>query len=82
MICLSEELRKSILERLGKNWSHIITTKLPKNRNEIVLCTNASPDTLFYKQPYDDKKNHNPNITNGTVMNQFKDITKNSVQFK
>ena len=77
MICLNDQLRSDILDRLHAFWANIFTNKLPKNRNEIILCTNASSDTLFYKQPFDDKKMHNPNFNNGDVMTLFRNISKN-----
>jgi hypothetical protein len=75
MICLSELLRQSILERLSSLWKNVYGNKLPKNRNELILCTDQYHDALFYSNT--DKKNHNLFSADGDVMNQFQEISKN-----
>ena len=79
LICLSQQLRASILERLKTLYIHVFVNQLPKNRNEIIFCTNISPEALFYKQPFEIAKckNHNHLINSGDVMHMFQSITNN-----
>jgi hypothetical protein len=81
MICLNEELRGSILERLHARWPRVLANRVPKYRNEMLLCTSQTADSLFYKQPFDYGKKsggqHNLNTMNGDVMTQFQEFYKN-----
>jgi hypothetical protein len=84
MVCLKEAMRQSILHRLHGLWANIFANKVPKYRNEILLCTNSTAESLFYKQPFDSKKSgqHNLNTTNGDVMTQFQEFYKSVKEIK
>lgn len=75
MICLSDSLKKSIIEKLNSFWPHIFSNKLPKNRNEILFCTSQDQDSIFAKKPFNDK-NENLNNKDGNAMSLLSEISK------
>ncbi|CAF0861776.1 unnamed protein product [Brachionus calyciflorus] len=84
LLCLSETIRKSVLEKLGSFWPHLYSNKLPKNRNEILFCSNLDKNSLFLKNSFTEK-NDNLNSKDGHAMcllndvaGTFKEVNNNS----
>lgn len=79
LLCLSESLKTDILNRLKGIWSNVYTNKLPKNRNEIVFCTDQDTDALFLKSPFKSttEKNLNPHFSDANSMDFLNEISKN-----
>lgn len=75
MLCLNDTLRKSILQKLNSKWTHLFSNKLPKNRNEILFCSDLDRNALFLPKPFTEN-NYNLNNNNGTAMALLNDISK------
>lgn len=78
LLCLRDTLKAEIFARLNSVWKNIFVNKLPKNRNEIVFCSDQEFDGLFFKNAFSpaEKKNLNPNRTDGSSMDFLSDIYK------
>lgn len=84
LLCLSDKIRKSVLEKLAPFWPHIFSNRLPKNRNEILFCSKMDKNSLFVKNPFNGK-NENLNSNDGhsmcllnEVARSFKEVNNNS----
>lgn len=75
LLCLSEQIRKSVIDKLALLWPHIFSNKLQKNRNEILFCSKLDRNSLFVKNPFNGK-NENLNSNDGHSMSLLNEVAR------
>lgn len=75
LLCLSEQIRKTVIDKLALLWPHIFSNKLTKNRNEILFCSKLDRNSLFVKSPFNGK-NENLNSSNGHSMCLLNEVAR------
>ena len=75
MICNDKQLRKTLLEKVQRVWPNIQINKLPKNRNEILFCSEKKSTDLYIKNPFTlpSAKNKEATITNSVFVDKMPD---------
>jgi len=61
MICLKENVRQMICERVKSVWSEVLVNKLEKNRNEVLFCMNGERSDIFCADLYEKKTSKDGN---------------------
>ena len=75
MICNDKSLRKTLLEKLQRTWPNIQVNKLPKNRNEILFCSDKKSTELYVKNPFNLPSTKNKDAASAPTISVFGDKT-------
>lgn len=82
MICNDKQLRKTLLEKLQRTWPNIQVNKLPKNRNEILFCSEKKSVELYAKSPFAQPKAFGDKTPDRKALEMLEEVSASLADLK